>query len=302
MKLLIIGGTGFIGKNFKDYFNKQSGITVYSPTRKELDLCNDALCLDYMKNLKPDIVIHAAVDITSVENSLKTFYNIYNAHEYFGHMIQVGSGAEYDRRAYEPKINETPFFKSIPVDTYGLIKFSIATTLENSPIKKFTNLRCFGVFGKYEDYSRRFISNNICNAISGLPVSLNRDMLFDYVWVEDFIRFTHSIIEKLPLPSVSYNFCSGNPVSLLSLAGIINKLMDNSSEILVRNPGMNKEYSGDPSKLFNEVGGFKFTSFEDSIESLIEFYKKSLTSEDIESFKQNSDKQENIKRTSAVGK
>jgi dTDP-D-glucose 4,6-dehydratase len=78
--------------------------------------------------------------------------------------------------------------------------------------------------------------------------------------------------------------------------------MDNRSEILVRNPGMNKEYSGDPSKLFNEVGGFKFTSFEDSIESLIEFYKKSLTTEDIESFKQNSDKQENIKRNSTDGK
>ena len=78
--------------------------------------------------------------------------------------------------------------------------------------------------------------------------------------------------------------------------------MDNRSEILVRNPGMNKEYSGDPSKLFNEVGGFKFTSFEESIESLIEFYKKNLTSEDIESFKQNSGKQEDIKRTSAVGK
>ena len=116
------------------------------------------------------------------------------------------------------------------------------------------------------------------------------------------IKFTHSIIEKLPLTSVSYNFCSGNPISLLSLAGTINKLMDNSSEILVRNSGMNKEYSGDPSKLFNEIGGFEFTSFEDSIESLIEFYKKSLTSEDIENFKQNSDKQENIKRTSAVGK
>jgi len=302
MKLLIIGGTGFIGKNLKEYFNKLNGITVYSPTRKELDLCNDTLCLDYMKSLKPDIVIHAAVEIASVENSLKAFYNIYNTHEYFGHMVQVGSGAEYDRRAYEPKINEMLFLKSIPVDTYGLTKFCIATTLENTPIRKFTNLRCFGVFGKYEDYSRRFISNNICNVIAGLPISLNRDMLFDYVWVEDFIRFTHSILDKAPLPAVSYNFCSGNPVSLLSLAEIINKLMGNSSEILVKNPGMNNEYSGDPSKLFKDVGDFKFTPFKDSIESMIGFYRKILTSEDIENFKQNVDNQENIKRTSAVGK
>jgi 2-methylisocitrate lyase-like PEP mutase family enzyme len=89
-------------------------------------------------------------------------------------MIQIGSGSEYDRRCYEPRINETPFFKSIPVDTYGLTKFSIATVLENTLNKKFTNLRCFGVFGKYEDYSRRFISNNICNAID-IPMIVDGD-------------------------------------------------------------------------------------------------------------------------------
>ena len=65
---------------------------------------------------------------------------------------------------------------------------------------------------------------------------------------------------------------------------------------------MNNEYSGDPSKLFKDVGDFKFTPFKDSIESMIGFYRKILTSEDIENFKQNVDNQENIKRTSAVGK
>ena len=302
MKLLIIGGTGFIGRNLKEYFSKQNEISVYAPTRKELDLFDDILCLEYIKSLKPDIVIHAAVEITSVENSLRVFYNIYNAQEYFGHMIQIGSGSEYDRRSYEPKINEIPFFKSVPIDTYGLIKFSIATVLENASSKKFTNLRCFGMFGKYEDYSRRFISNNICNVLAGLPVSLNRDMLFDYIWVEDFAKFIHSIFDELPLSSVSYNFCSGNPVSLLNLAKIINKLMDSDLEILVRSPGLNKEYSGDPSKLFEEVGNFEFTSFEISIENLIKFYKNTFTVEDIENFKEISENQVNIKRASSVEK
>ena len=302
MKLLIIGGTGFIGKNLKEYFSKQREISVYSPTRQELNLVDDIACMDYIKSLKPDIVIHSAVQIDSLENSLKAFYNIYNAHEYFGHMIQIGSGSEYDRRYYEPRINETPFFKSIPVDTYGLTKFSIATVLENTLNKKFTNLRCFGVFGKYEDYSRRFISNNICNTIAGLPISLNRDMLFDYIWVEDFAKFTHSILDKLPLPSVSYNFCSGNPISLLSLAKIIKKLMNTEIKIQVKNSGMNKEYSGDPSKLFNEVGNFEFTAFEDSIKSLIEFYQNNFTTEDIKKFKAISEQQVNIIRTSSVAK
>ena len=285
MKLLIIGGTGFIGRNLKNYFGKKNNFKVYAPTRQELDLFDDNLCFKYIKKLKPDIVIHAAVDITSVENTLKVFFNIYNANEYFGHMIQIGSGAEYDKRAYQPKMTEKLFKKSVPIDTYGLGKFCIANFLEDNKNKKITNLRLFGIFGNYEDYSRRFISNNICNSLAGLPVSLNRNMLFDFIWVDDFCIFLDSIFDKIPLSSISYNFCSGNPVSLLELARIINKLMNNSTDIIIKNPGMNPEYSGNPAMLFNEIGKFNFTPFERSINKLIEFYKETLTAKDLEIFR-----------------
>ena len=76
MKLLIIGGTGFIGKNLKQYFEGKEDFEVYAPTRQELDLFDDKACLDFVKKLKPDLVIHSAVDITSVENTLKVFFNI----------------------------------------------------------------------------------------------------------------------------------------------------------------------------------------------------------------------------------
>jgi|TARA_B110000037_G_scaffold159063_1_gene179460 GDP-L-fucose synthase len=287
MKLLIIGGTGFIGKNLKQYFEGKEDFEVYAPTRQELDLFDDKACLDFVKKLKPDLVIHSAVDITSVENTLKVFFNIYSTKDYFGHMVQIGSGAEYDKRAYEPRMKESLFKKSIPIDTYGLGKFCIANVLENNEKNKVTNLRLFGIFGRYEDYSRRFISNNICNSLAGLPVSLNRNMLFDFIWVDDFSRFLHSVLGKLPLSSMSYNFCSGSPVSLINLAEIINKLMSNSTDIIVKNPGMNPEYSGDPSMIFDEIGEFDFTSFESSISRLIEFYKKTLTDEDIEIFRRN---------------
>ena len=285
MKLLIIGGTGFIGKNLKQYFEGKEDFEVYAPTRQELDLFDDKACLDFVKKLKPDLVIHSAVDITSVENTLKVFFNIYNTKKYFGHMVQIGSGAEYDKRAYEPIMNESLFKKSIPIDTYGLGKFCIANALESAEENKVTNLRLFGIFGSYEDYSRRFISNNICNSLAGMPVSLNRNMLFDYIWIDDFSRFLHSILDKLPLARTSYNFCSGTPISLVDLAEIINHLMSNSTDVIVKNPGMNPEYSGNPSIIFNEIGDFDFTPFESSIGKLIKFYKEILTDEDIEIFR-----------------
>ena len=287
MKLLIIGGTGFIGKNLKKYFEKKDNFDVYAPTRQELDLFDDISCLEYVKKLKPDFVIHSAVDITSVENTLKVFFNIYNAKKYFGHMVQIGSGAEYDKRAYEPIMKESLFNKSIPIDTYGLGKFCIANVLESTEENKVTNLRLLGIFGPYEDYSRRFVSNNICNSLAGLPVSLNRNMLFDFIWVDDFSRFLDGLLDKLPLTRTSYNFCSGSPVSLVDLAEMINDLMSNSTDVIVKNPGMNPEYSGDPSIIFNEIGEFDFTPFESSIGKLIKFYKETLTAEDIKIFRGN---------------
>ena len=57
------------------------------------------------------------------------------------------------------------------------------------------------------------------------------------------------------------------------------------AKIIVKNEGMNPEYSGDPSKLFNEIGEFKFTSFDESITNLIHFYEKSLSKDDINNFR-----------------
>ena len=51
MKLLIVGGTGFIGKNLKIFFSKENSYKVYAPTRQELNLSDDVECSNYLKKL-----------------------------------------------------------------------------------------------------------------------------------------------------------------------------------------------------------------------------------------------------------
>ena len=289
MKLLIVGGTGFIGKNLKNYFSNNVEYDVFAPTRQELNLSDDSACKDYLSKIKPDYVIHSAVDIRSVENSLKAFFNIFNNHNSFGHLIQIGSGAEYDKRNYCPLMNESLFSKLIPIDTYGLSKYTIANTLENSNLKKFTNLRLFGNYGKYEDYSRRFISNNICRVLAGYPIKMNRNMLFDYIYVDDFAKFLEALLPRLPLSEVSYNFCSGKPISFVDLASKVKNIMDVKEEIIIKNDGMAPEYSGDPSKVLKEFPDFKFSSFDENIMKLVDFYKSTLSSADLDSFRESLD-------------
>ena len=55
-------------------------------------------------------------------------------------------------------MKENYFGKYIPVksDIYSFSKYQIAKDIESKK-KNIYNLRGFGIFGKYEDYRRRFI-------------------------------------------------------------------------------------------------------------------------------------------------
>jgi len=281
MKILILGGTGFIGKNLKEVYTEKTNHSVLAPTRQELNLYNDQDCRNYLKANKPDYVIHAAVDITSAENSLVSFFNIYNNSNFFGHLLQIGSGAEYDRRNYKPKMTESYFGNSIPVDTYGLAKYMIARVLEDSDPNKFKNLRIFGIYGKYEDYSRRFISNNICRALSGLNISINKDMLFDYISVEDLSNLVINHFDNLfNLSEVAYNFCNKNPKYLSDIAKILCEKLD-QDDFVIKHKDINPEYSGDPLKILNLIPDFKYINFNNSIDNLINYYKKLFTNYEI---------------------
>jgi UDP-glucose 4-epimerase len=279
-RLLILGANGFIGKNLKEFFNNSAEYQVLAPSRQELDLLDDSACCTYLKSHLPDFIIHCAVDITSVEKTLAMFFNIYNHDTYFGQLINIGSGAEYDKRFYRPKMREEQFGFSVPTDTYGLAKYLIGREIETGRNKKVTNLRVFGIFGPHENINRRFISNNVCRVLCGLPISLNRDMRFDYIYVDDLAKAINIVLHTLPLKSTSYNLCSGRPHTLLDIAKVIRQKLTLKSEIIIKNSGTNPEYSGDPQKFFTEVLPIEFESIDSSIDKLISHYQKNLKQDD----------------------
>ncbi|MFC0118867.1 NAD-dependent epimerase/dehydratase family protein [Pseudoalteromonas xiamenensis] len=269
-KLLILGSNGFIGKNAVEYFINNE-YQVFSPKRAELNLLDTKSVESYLKKVEPDFVLMSAVNISSFEENVQIYFNLQRCSHFYKKMITIGSGAEYDMRAYHPKMKESYFKENTPADTYGLSKFVIGSDVESR--SNIINLRVFGIFGKYEDYTRRFISNNICRALAGFDISLNQDMLFDYIYIDDFLSVLPRVFEQ-KTKFKNYNVCSNSPVSLLTLAKEIKKVHGSPVSIKVKQEGSRGEYSGDNARFTQEFGDFKETPFSASIKTLYDWYKK----------------------------
>ncbi len=278
MKILITGGNGFIARNLVEQLNKEYDITAL--TSKELNLLDSIHVFDYIKTNKFDVVIHTATydaapkhstkDQSKVlENNLKMFFNIARYKDYFGKMIYFGSGAEFGRENWIPKMRESYFDTHIPTDQYGFSKYLMTKhALSSSNIY---NLRLFGVFGKYDDWRTRFIPNACCHAAFGMPVKINQNAFFDFLYIEDLARIVKWFIENKPKKHV-YNVCTGNTYEFKALAEKIIEISGKKLDINIKTDGIGREYSGDNSLLMSELKGFEFTPIDKSIKELYNWY------------------------------
>ncbi len=270
MKIFITGTNGFIGRNLKEYFqDRYSG--TYCPKRQELNLLDSLAVNDYLKKYEFDIVINCAITTASVEENLKMYFNIERRSRSFGKMINLGSGSEYDLNNYIPKMEEEYFGKHIPSDIYGFSKYVIAKDIEKEH-RNIINLRLFGIYGKYENYKRRFISNNICRVLCNLNISINRNMFLDYLYIVDFLKIVEMFVKK-DTKQRTYNICTGKSVDLITLAEIIKEVDGKGLPIIIKQDGLNSEYSGDNTLFLQEFGEFNFTQHKKAISELYYWYK-----------------------------
>lgn len=286
-KILLTGGDGFIGKNLRQHWKNSESFIVFSPSHSELDLLDKKSVMEYIIGNKIDVIVHSA-NINSTRKkptfeeqlygNLCMFYNLAACSEMYEKMYYFGSGAEYDRDFYVPFINENYFGQHIPRDAYGLSKYIMSQAC-NAYINIY-DLRLFGVYGPYEEYERRFISNAICRALKGLPITIERNVYFDYMWVGDLCRIMDILLNR-KLREKHYNVCSGTRIDLYSLAKCVNNAVGRNNPIQISQGGYKKEYTGDNKLLLNEITNFTFTKHEEAIEELVRYYKKIIDSIDV---------------------
>ncbi|MDD2752079.1 MAG: NAD(P)-dependent oxidoreductase [Candidatus Omnitrophica bacterium] len=282
MNIFVTGGSGFIGRNLVEYLAPKH--RIIAPAHKELELLDEDVVSDFFQTNSIDTVIHCAVkpghrnakDPTNqLYNNLRMFFNIARNSDRFGKMIFLSSGLAYDMRYYQPKMKERYFDSHVPLDESGLSKYVAAKYIEKSD--NIVELRVFGTFGKYEDYAIRFISNAICKAIFNLPITIKQNRKFDYLYIEDLMPIIDYIIEKNP-EYRAYNVTPDQSIELLALAKIVKKISGKGLSIVVKEEGTGVEYSGDNSRLKNEMDGLHFTPIDVALEKLYKWYMENKPS------------------------
>ena len=289
MRILITGGSGFIGRNLVEQL--ASTYQVLAPSSAELDLLKDRDVREYLRAHRCDVVVHAATTRSNrrvaappdlLDRNCRMFFNLARNADRFGKMIHFGSGAEYDRVQLPPMVKEVYFDTRVPSDAYGFSKYLCAKHIERS--ERIVNLRLFGVFGPYEDYTVRFISNACCRALKGLPIVLRQDVLFDYLYVGDLARITSWFIDN-DARHKAYNVCTGQPVALTKLARLVADISERDPRISVMTGGMAAQYTGDNSRLLAEIGRYQFSDGRAAISELFSWHEQRQSRIDIESLR-----------------
>lgn len=266
MKILLTGGSGFIGRNILPLLRTR--YVVDAPTRAQMDVHNQQSVDAWLAHSPADVLIHCAIVTPfkpvdagkGVLSSLLQSFMLLMRHP-FKKMIYIGSGAEYDKSHPIAGVSEESIGQRLPADEYGLGRYvlnRLARTAEH-----IYNLRVFGCYGPHET-ERRFIRHAIDCCLRGEPITIRQDCKFSYVYVEDLARLMVQIIEN-GAPHRDYNVCMDQAYYLTEIAEQVKKSVGCTVPILTRTPGLNSEYTGSNARLKHDFPQFRFTSLEEGI-------------------------------------
>ena len=289
MNIFITGSSGFIGSHLKEYLSRNyESCRLFTPFSTELDLVDELAVDNYILSNKIDIIIHLANkggDRTTVnmknltEYNLRIFFNIAKHEKNVKKIISFGSGAEYGKHNPIIDAKEEDYLKFQPLDEYGFYKSITSKYIEKS--QKIVQLRIFGAYGEYENYRFKFISNAIVKNLLKLPIVINKNVYFDYIFIDDLVKMIDWTIHNETKEKI-YNVTTGSKIDLISLANLVNEVSDFKSEIIVLNDGLNNEYTSNNQKILNEIGNFNFTSHKNAISKIRDYFKTNLENLDKE--------------------
>lgn len=273
--ILITGSGGFVGGNLKRYFSDK--YKLLTPRSFELDCVDKNAVKKYFEQNKIDFVIHCGTvggargvkdKDTTIEDNLKMVENILFSKKEGTRIILFGSGAMYGKSRPLHKVKESTIGEFEPLELYGKSKMLIAEKIKNR--KDVLCLNIFACYG-YNEKSSRFPTYAITQNLKHEKIEINRNVVFDYLFIEDLCRIIEYFINNEPKNENIINVTPTKSVSLLEIAEIVNEISDFKSEITIKTDVLGNEYTGDNERLLKEISDFKFTDIKSGLKALYQY-------------------------------
>lgn len=289
-KILITGGDGFLAKSIAEKLEHQ--YLIKRCNRAVLDLNNASAVFEFLKQESFDVVIHTATYDAAPKNSLKDsglvlennlnmFFNLARCKDLYGKMLYFGSGAEFSREHWVSYMPESYFDQYVPKDQYGFSKYVMAKYAKTT--NNIFNLRLFGVFGEYDDWRYRFISNICCHAVMDMPVKVHQNARVDFLYINDLAKIVTWFIENSPKRQI-YNVCTAQESEYSLIAQRVIEASGKPLSRIVDLPICTRKYSGNNTFLLEEIGGMEFTPMETALKLLYGWYEEHKDIVDVKQF------------------
>lgn len=252
-RLFLIGGSGFIGKNFVDVFDKKYEIYVfdkyideeffsqYNAKTCRIDLVNDAIpdsypTPNYIVNLSS--IVNTSDDLTLfdqlISSNLKVLLNLYEQYkacESLKLFVQFGSSEEYGAIT-------TPFKEETreePSTPYALVKQLVVNTsmmLYRNFKFPIMAVRPGNLFGKYQNI-KRFVPYIITQLGNNEPLNVSLcEQKRDFMYINDFVCCLNKLLENHEKAKGEIvNISSGHSKSLKTLIDLCKEMINSNSEI-----------------------------------------------------------------------
>lgn len=286
-KILITGARGFVGRNLKEALADK--YEIFAPTHKELELLDYEALARYVEQNQIQSVVHAAVHVPRFNgaekeyfNDMQMFLNLEKLSGSLDKLIYFGSGAEYDKRQDISMVREEDWGERLPVTEYGLAKYTMNRIARDS--RNIYNLRLFGIFGKYELWEIKFLSNLCCKAVFDLPLTVRQECGFDFLYIDDLAPVVEWALENTPQHH-DYNVCMGVPYELTRLADMVRQVSGKDLPVQLLAPGRNREYTADNTRLKREMKDWRITPMEKALEKLYRYYQEHRQELDVETIR-----------------
>jgi len=255
MKILITGGNGDLAKMIKRHL-LYTDYEITNLSRFELNVLSEFEIENYLKFHEYDILVHTAIlggrrtkedngDVT--HNNLLMFENLLKFASKFKMILNFDSAAIYDRNTDILNRKEEDLL-TIPTDYYGFSKYLIYQ--RSLQYRNIYNLRIFNIFHTHEE-NERFIKNCFNAKKNNTPVTIFEDKYFDFVYEADFVKIVKYYFDNVNNPEnleKTINICYEEKYKLSDIAKIIIQTDDNN-KIQILNNNLEKNYSGDDTKL-----------------------------------------------------